>query len=50
MCDLDLLEGIADTAFDPDLKATAIRDRIRDLLSDAEFMGDEGEKEEGEEE
>ena len=45
----DLIEDIAETAFDPGLKATAIRDRIRDILTEAGFSGDDEETEEGEE-
>ena len=46
MSNRELLEEIAETAFDPGLKATAIRDRIRDLLSDAGYAGDEADDEE----
>ncbi len=45
----ELLEEIAETAFDPGLKATAIRDRIRDLLSEAGYTGEGDESEEDEE-
>ena len=45
----ELLEEICETAFDPGLKATAIRDRIRDILAEADYEGDEEEEEEGEE-
>ena len=49
MSDQLLLEEIAETAFDPGLKATAIRDRIRDLLSEAGYEGESEESEEDEE-
>ena len=49
MSNKELLEEIAETAFDPGLKATAIRDRIRDILADAVYAGDEGDVEEPEE-
>ena len=45
----ELLEEIAETAFDSGLKATAIRDRIRDILTEADYPGEEDEVEEGEE-
>ncbi|MFH1764480.1 MAG: hypothetical protein ABIF09_09840 [Gemmatimonadota bacterium] len=49
MSNKELLEEISETAFDPGLKATAIRDRIRDILTEAGFSGDEEEIEDGEE-
>jgi hypothetical protein len=49
MSDNELLEEIAETAFDPGLKATAIRDRIRDILTDVGFAGVETDAEEPEE-
>ena len=45
MSKAEILEEIAETAFDPGLKATAIRDRIRDILSEAGFDGEEEEPE-----
>jgi hypothetical protein len=50
MSDRELLEEISDTAFDPGLKATAIRDRIRDLLAEAGYAEEEEEADEGDEE
>ena len=49
MSNKELLEEISETAFDPGLKATAIRDRVRDILTEAGYSGDEDEVEEGEE-
>ena len=49
MSNRELLEEISETAFDPGLKATAIRDRIRDILTEAGYSGDEDELEESEE-
>ena len=49
MSNKELLEEISETAFDPGLKATAIRDRIRDILVEAGYTEDEEEPEEGEE-
>jgi len=49
MSNRELLEEIAETAFDPGLKATAIRDRICDILADAGYTGDEADAEEPEE-
>ena len=49
MSNRDVLEEISETAFDPGLKATAIRDRIRDILTEASYSGDEDEVEESEE-
>ena len=49
MSNKELLEEISETAFNPGLKATAIRDRIRDILSDAGYVEAEDEVEEGEE-
>lgn len=49
MSNKDLLEEIAETAFDAGLKATAIRDRIRDILADTGYAGDEADAEEPEE-
>ena len=37
MSDRELLEDILDTVCDDELKVTAVRDRIADLLSDAGF-------------
>jgi hypothetical protein len=50
MSNRDLLEEIAETAFDPGLKATAIRDRIRDILSEAGYAEEEDEASEDEDE
>ena len=49
MSNKELLEEIAETAFDPGLKATAIRDRIRDILTEAEEDEEVEDLEEGEE-
>ena len=49
MSNKELLEEIAETAFDPGLKDTAIRDRIRDMLVEAGFTEDEDESEEDKE-
>ena len=50
MSNRELLEEISETAFDPGLKATAIRDRIRDILAEAGFTDEEDESEEDDEE
>lgn len=50
MSERELLEEISETAFDPGLKATAIRDRIRDLLAEAGYAEEEDEADEGDEE
>ena len=48
MSNRELLEEIAETAFDPGLKATAIRDRIRDLHQEFDLdSGIEPEEEAG---
>jgi len=49
MSNQELLEEICETAYDPGLKATAIRDRIRDILREAGYAGEEDETEEDEE-
>jgi len=49
MSNKELLEEICETAFDPGLKATAIRDRIREILAEAGFTEDEDKAEEDEE-
>lgn len=49
MSNQELLEEIAETAFDPGLKATAIRNRIRDILAEAGYASDEADEEETEE-
>jgi hypothetical protein len=49
MSNKELLEEISEIAFDPGLKATAIRDRIRDLLSETESDDEVEYLDEGEE-
>ena len=41
MSERELLEDITETVFDPALKATAIRDRIRELLEEAGYAEEE---------
>ena len=48
MSERELLEEIMETVRDPELKVTAIRDRISNLLTDAGYAEDE--ESDGEEE
>ena len=50
MSDRDVLEEIFETAHDPHLKVTAIRDRICSVLAEAGFTEENGQEEEQEEE
>ena len=50
MSDRDVLEEIFETAHDPHLKTTAIRDRICSTLAEAGFTKDDGQEDEEEEE
>ncbi len=49
MSDRDVLEEIFETAHDPHLKVTAIRDRIRSVLAEAGFAEENRQVEEEEE-
>lgn len=49
MSDRDVLEEIFETAHDPHLKVTAIRDRICSVLAEAGFAEEDGQEEKEEE-
>ena len=48
MSDRELLEEIMETVRDPQLKVTAIRDRVSNLLTDAGYAQDEDDDEDEE--
>lgn len=50
MSDRDLLEEIFETAHDPQLKVTAIRDKICSTLAEAGFTDDTGQDDDAEDE